>query len=116
MLPCEFEPAGSRGIQCRRCGRLVPLQIDPSTCHAECPASCAHLGDRVGEILVECQSCQGRVRLKFASHACAAFGENGRCLPAYVPTDLAAWAERKPESEIYHLCRRCPSFTPAAAT
>lgn len=109
MLPCEFEPV-ARGIRCRRCGRVVRQHIDPSTCHAECPASCDHLGDRVGEILIECQSCSGRVRVKFAAHACAEFGDRGRCLPAYVPPDLAAWRERKPESELYHLCAGCTKF------
>lgn len=104
---------GRKIFRCQRegCGNAL-YAAAAEFCHAECRLSCSHIGPRAGEILVECESCEGRVRIKHPAHHCAAFGERGRCLPTYRPADLAAWAARKPESEIYHLCAGCPKFSP----
>ena len=42
----------------------------------------------------------------------------GRCLPDWRPSqeDRETWMQRDPESDIYHLCHRCESFTAMEAS
>lgn len=109
-MNCEFI-TGMKGDRCVRCGYQV--KVTPKRpLSRECKSSCVHLGEPVGEILTDCETCQGRVRVKQVVHYCTAFGPCGRCLPAYIPPNQTAWEARKPESDIYHLCNGCQKFKP----
>jgi hypothetical protein len=61
---------------------------------------------RAGVIVTVKCGCSGgdEEEIKVAAHRCAV---HGRCLPTLVPADLQAWQDRRPESEIYHLCHGC---------
>lgn len=112
LRDCVWKLLGNR-IECETCERSLAWSAGAPYPRRNCRGRCVHLGDQVGEILVECESCQGRVRIKQPAHHCAAFGDRGRCLPAYIPLDLKVWTERKPESDIYHLCHGCNRFRAA---
>lgn len=90
---------------CCFCGRVNKSGV--SDLKANCRRRCAHLGAAKTEVKVECDTCRGKVLVSQPAHACAALG---RCLPTYSPADLAKWQARKPESDIYHLCRGCDRF------
>lgn len=71
---------------------------------------CPYLGMQVERdgiaVQVKC-GCGGDTKDQwYTAHACAI---HGRCLPTLVPADLRVWKERKPESDIYHLCHGCES-------
>ena len=100
---CEF-----KNDVCRRCGRVNGSGV--KSLKANCRAVCAHLGESVTPIKVECQTCKGEKLVEQPAHKCSQFV---RCLPGYTPKDVAKWTER-PEAEIYRLCVFCDKFTAAA--
>lgn len=106
-MDCYF-PSLAKGTSCERCGWKLPQAFAEHPRRA-CEMPCANLGESVGVVLVQCRACKGRVTVKKPVFRCTAFG---RCLPNYVPADLTEWQARKPESDIYHLCRGCESFAP----
>ncbi len=105
LLLCRFEKNGV----CRRCGRENKSGV--AALKANCRAVCVHAGDAVPDILTRCKSCKGNVLIKQEARVCDLYG---RCLPGFEPhgDELADWVERKPESDIYRLCRSCPEFEP----
>lgn len=105
-MDCEFNKG-----RCWRCGRINATPIADHLIKFACLAPvlpCPHLGEFVGHVLVQCQTCSGNVRLKQPAHKCDSYN---RCLPTFWPigNGLKAWVERKPESDIYQLCATCPS-------
>jgi hypothetical protein len=64
---------------------------------------CKHKQDAKGTVKVEC--CSG-VEKELNAYACTI---HGRCLPGFVRHEkaIAKWNDRKPESDIYHLCCIC---------
>lgn len=107
-MQCQFI-ATSYGCRCTACGRQVKGHSGDRLV-ASCLAPCVHLTPTADVALIECESCQGRVRIKYPANDCAIYG---RCLPTFVPADLKAWEARKPESDLYHLCHGCDRFSPA---
>lgn len=107
MTNCEFN-SGKKGERCPRCGYALARDYDTPP-RRNCPTVCVHLGEAAGTVKVECQTCNGKKMVDQQAHKC---GVLGRCLPTYQPRDLAKWKDRKPESEIYKLCRGCGSYEP----
>lgn len=74
------------------------------------PPKCVYLGDPIERqgvtLMVKCCCNKGEREEWAAAYGCAIYG---RCLPTMIPADLKAWRERKPESELYHLCHGCES-------
>lgn len=93
---------------CSHCGHRLPAGIGDDT-HKTCN-NCQHLGPTIERegitIKVKC-GCNEHDQPHVA-HECAKFK---RCLPTLIPVDLKAWEERKPESDIYHLCHGCTERT-----
>lgn len=104
MRYCEFVDD-----VCRWCKKASPV---PGRVVVRACFGCRHLGDTISQIKVACQ-CPGRTEAIVAVARCAVYD---RCLPHWRPSgdDLAKWRERKPESDIYHLCHGCESFTASA--
>jgi hypothetical protein len=85
------------------------------------PLDCPYLGDPVQRdgvaITVKCQCNGKKYEQLHTAHRCEV---HHRCLPTLVPTDMAAWMARVPESELYHLCQGCldrkptPTATPTS--
>ena len=94
------------------CEKNLSLTVDTETLAVRITpvprGACLHLGPAVARdgvnVKVKCGCSSKEKELLHAAHECAV---HGRCLPTLVPTDLAAWQARKPESEIYHLCHGC---------
>jgi hypothetical protein len=100
-------PDALKGTRCSVCGFALPRDCLPPI-HRQCVA-CRHLGPLVTDaagvtVQVKC-GCSGKLRdVKHAAHECAVYG---RCLPTLTPSgeQIEEWHARKPESELYHLCR-----------
>ncbi len=105
-MHCQFITT-ARGCKCERCGRVVRGHNGVNLI-ADCRLPCVHLGEAVGFVKVECQTCEGQKIVDQPAHRCAVLN---RCLPKYQPRDPAKWQAR-PESEIYHLCWGCEAFEP----
>ena len=112
MIRCQFQPTNA-GCRCKNCGREVRGH-DGDKLIAECVPragyNCRHRGEPAGAIRVACSSQAGKVK-EVPAFKCNAFGPSGRCLPLFAPSNLKAWEDRKPESQIYHLCVGC-EFAP----
>lgn len=69
------------------------------------------MGELRGVVKVLCRTCDGK---KFVEYPATVCDLHIRCLPTYAPTGEAftAWHARKPESDIYHLCRGCKDYQP----
>ncbi len=106
---CEFPPSLQKGDKCVKCGRVLRRAYE-SPPRAFCKLQCKHIGRYAGAVKVECETCRGDVMVNVPANECGAFGPLGRCLPTYSPADRAKWHARKPESDIYHLCRGCDRF------
>lgn len=116
---CEF-PSGKKGERCSKCGFTLPVDFSAPPAHRCIASICPHLLppiERAGAtILVKC-GCSGQEKEQFhVAHGCEI---HGRCLPTLRLTDeqRVQWEERKPESDLYHLCHGCadrPSLTPTA--
>lgn len=87
---------------CRAC-EWTTIGTDEQPDHCCGQKECLHLGDVKGSVKVEC--CSG-VEKQLTAHECAV---HVRCLPGFVRHDaaIAKWNERKPESDLYHLCCIC---------
>lgn len=90
---------------CTICGRINKSGV--TNLKANCRIQCIHLGPITGFVKVKCDSCKGTILIDYPSHFCKKLG---RCLPTYSPENLTKWQERKPESDIYHLCKGCTKF------
>lgn len=104
-MHCQFVKTKD-GCECQVCGRKVRKHNGDGLI-ANCLARCVHRGESVAAIKVECETCSGSKQVDQAAYGCAKFR---RCLPNYNPIDVAAWNSRKPESDLYRLCRGCELF------
>jgi hypothetical protein len=104
-MHCQFVKTKG-GCECQVCGRKVRKHSGERLI-ADCRARCVYRGKAVSEIKVACETCNGTKQVDQAVYECTKFR---RCLPNYSPFDVAAWYSRKPESDLYHLCRGCGSF------
>jgi hypothetical protein len=88
---------------CRACDWLQERSDDEQPDHRCGQKECKHKGVAKGTVKVEC--CSGQEKLLTACE-CAI---HARCLPGFVRHEaaIAKWNERKPESDIYHLCCIC---------
>lgn len=111
---CVFETL-TAGSVCPNCDQ-PPLTRDYKIApRRQCKRSerCQFLGEKVGSVKVTCNGCSGKQKqVQQAAYQCDIWD---RCLPCYKPTGevLATWQERKPESDIYHLCNCCEERSPA---
>lgn len=97
-------------LRCEQCGLEVEFRgkFYRHNCKAFAPPPCPHLGPAIERdgvtIRVKC-GCNGKEHDQpHVAHECALFK---RCLPTLIPVDPKVWQERKPESDIYHLCHGC---------
>jgi hypothetical protein len=62
------------------CGVAIPVAVAATHPISVCrEITCTLFGDATGSFaLVQCETCQGNVRLKYPTHVCRKFGE---CLP-----------------------------------
>src|SRR4051794_19593620 len=78
MALCSW-PSLAKGSECQRCGYALKHDYDAPPIR-ECTGRCDHLGDEVGRVLVQCQTCSGNVRIKYPVHECGLFL---LCIPNY---------------------------------
>jgi hypothetical protein len=94
-------------MQCERCGRKFRNNYRGKPL-CNCPVvPCPYLGEPIQRngvgIQIKC-ACGGNIERFHTAYKCQLFG---RCLPSLRPVDPAAWNDRKPESDLYHLCHSC---------
>lgn len=103
-MDCEF-----RNRVCIRCKYKLPKSF-PDNPHRTCDGpECKHLGDIIikqgVKVTVKCHC--GTSHVNYPVHYCSIFK---RCIPALVPNSKTEWEERKPESDLYHLCHGCTKY------
>lgn len=115
MMDCVWNTY-RRKYRCVNCGCIRRLPV-----RRRCDAKCALLGPEIEyrdgiTLMVKC-NCKGdREREVFhAAHQCDhPENKHGHCLPTLqlrTDEDRQAWAERKPESELYRVCQQCQDRT-----
>ena len=101
---CKTIRPNARVRQCDKGGIAEPIAIP----------QCYYLGKPKLAILVDCQTCQGKVRVETKSYVCN-HNSYSRCLPDYYPPDIEIWQEQ-PESSLYQLCQDCEFSTTKPAS
>lgn len=93
---------GSKLWGCHGCA-WSKVGTDEQPDHRCGQSECKFKGDEKGTVKVEC--CSGTMK-NLTAHECKI---HGRCLPGFVKHEkaIAKWNERKPESDLYHLCCVC---------
>lgn len=94
--------------------RKLPKVTRPAASVQQSFAACMHQRTPLNSIVkVQCASCGGALKVGYQAFECAI---HGRCLPRYKPHGewVEKWHERKPESDLYHLCGAgfCSQFAP----